>query len=50
LVVDSTNAAREYRSAICIWDAATGAKLRTELQDALDEGVILIERQVVWIP
>ena len=24
--------------------------LRTELQDALDEGVILIERQVVWIP
>ena len=24
--------------------------LRTELQNALDEGVILIERQVVWIP
>src|SRR5262245_30297435 len=24
--------------------------LRTELQDALDEGVILIERHVVWIP
>ncbi len=24
--------------------------LRTELQDALDEGVILVERQVVWIP
>jgi hypothetical protein len=24
--------------------------LRSELQDALDEGVILIERQVVWIP
>ncbi len=24
--------------------------LRNELQDALDEGVILIERQVVWIP
>ena len=24
--------------------------LRAELQDALDEGVILIERQVVWIP
>ena len=24
--------------------------LRTELQDALNEGVILIERQVVWIP
>jgi hypothetical protein len=24
--------------------------LRTELQDALDEGVILIERQVIWIP
>jgi hypothetical protein len=24
--------------------------LRTELQDALDEGVILVERQVIWIP
>jgi hypothetical protein len=24
--------------------------LRKELQDALDEGVILVERQVVWIP
>ncbi len=24
--------------------------LRAELQDALDEGVILVERQVVWIP
>jgi hypothetical protein len=24
--------------------------LRAELQDALDEGVILIERQVIWIP
>jgi hypothetical protein len=24
--------------------------LRRELQEALDEGVILIERQVVWIP
>jgi hypothetical protein len=24
--------------------------LRNELQDALDEGVILVERQVVWIP
>ena len=24
--------------------------LRNELQDALDEGVILVERQLVWIP
>jgi len=24
--------------------------LRNELQDALDEGVILVERQVIWIP
>jgi len=24
--------------------------LRKELQDAMDEGVILVERQVVWIP
>jgi hypothetical protein len=24
--------------------------LRKELQDALDEGVILVERQVIWIP